>query len=193
MSATKANAGKGTDPTGAEAIRRAHEARAMAELALAERAAPGSDAVASSGAVVAEVALVKGLPGPAESAGGVALSGPDGEAADAALAALGWDPAQVFRTLSRPEPGIAAEKRVRRLRQQLEAVDPVVVIALDAEAAADLAEAFALDGLKPGAPVTRLGRTLVALSGLESSLGDPTAKRRVWRELKAATPPGPVY
>ncbi|HSV94150.1 MAG TPA: hypothetical protein VLH81_13795, partial [Desulfobacterales bacterium] len=93
----------------AEAIERAYRDKALAELAAADRLAPGSDIVASAGDPFAEVFLVKGEPGPAEDSGGEALSGPDGTAARKALAALGFDPASVFASVSRPEAGIEAE------------------------------------------------------------------------------------
>ncbi|HSK46770.1 MAG TPA: hypothetical protein VLA05_02060, partial [Coriobacteriia bacterium] len=55
------------------ALRALHEARAVAELAAADASAPGSDVVAWRGNLVPSVAVVKGLPGPAEAAGGPAL------------------------------------------------------------------------------------------------------------------------
>jgi hypothetical protein len=136
---------------------------------------------------------VKGLPGPAESSGGAALSGADGAAADKALEALGWDPASAFRTLSRPEPETPQEIRAARLRLQIEAVDPALVLALDAEAASDVAEAFAIALPKFGASVRAGGRRIVAVEGLEASLSQPPRKKRVWRQLQAAKPEGPVY
>ena len=154
---------------------------------------PGADTVAYGGAVLAEVALVKGLPGPAEAAGGAALSGADGEAAVKALEALGWNPAQVFFTLSRPVAGLEPERRARRLRAQIEAVDPLVVLALDSEAAEDLADAFGCDPPGPGLPSEAFGRRLVAVGGFEASLASEKLKRAAWNEIKLAAPPGPVY
>lgn len=177
----------------AERIRSEHEARARAELAHASSLAPGSDAGASSGALIAEVALVKGLAGPAEASGGAALSGPDGEAAEKALAALGWPTDAVFRMLSRPEPDTPVDTRVARLRAQLEAVDPLVVVALDAAAAEDLALAFGTSVVSPGKAVIAAGRRLVAVDDFEASLGDERRKRRAWEQLQAARPDGPVY
>jgi len=174
-------------------VRSLFVARAKAELAAADALAPGSDAVAPSGALLAEVAAVKGLAGPAEATGGAALTGPDGEALRKALEALGWDPASIFATLSRVEPGMAAERRSDRLRIQIEAVDPRLVLALDAEAAADVAEAFGIAEPGFGESVRILGRRIVAVDGLEASLSDPARKRRVWEQLKAAKPEGPVY
>lgn len=177
----------------AERIAAEHEARALAELAHAEEQAPGSDVVGWSGAAIAEVALVKGFAGPAESAGGKAMSGADGPAAGKALEALGWPADAVFATLSRPEPSIDPASRARRLRAQIEAVDPLAVIALDAEAAGDVAAAFGVDALGFGVRVRAGGRWLVAVDGFEASLADDTRKRRVWKQLQAARPEGPVY
>ena len=128
--------------------------------------------MAYRGALLAQVALVKGLPGPAEAAGGAALSGPDGEAALKALEALGWNPAELFFTLSRPVSGGDAERRARRLRAQLEAVDPRVVVALDVEAAEDLARAFGVDPPRPGTPVAAMGRRLVAVDVVRGQSGE---------------------
>ena len=176
-----------------EQVRSLFEVRAKAELAAADALAPGSDVVAHSGALFAAVALVKGLPGPAEASGGAALSGADGEAAHKALAALGWAEDAIFAALSRPEPGLPAEQRADRLRMQLEAVDPALVIALDAEAAADLAEAFGVARPAFGAEQRVLGRRIVAVDGFEASLVDTARKKRVWTQLQAAKAEGPVY
>jgi hypothetical protein len=176
-----------------EQVRALFEARARAELTAADALAPGSDAVPWGGALFAEVAAVKGLAGPAEATGREALCGADGEALSKALEALGWDGSAVFRTLSRPEPGISAEQRAARLRLQIEAVDPKLVLALDAEAAEDVALAFGIAKPAFGADVRVLGRRIVAVDGLEASLADPARKKRVWRQLQAAKPDGPAY
>lgn len=192
LAAVSRSADTPAEPT-AEQIRIEFEQRARAELQAAAALAPGSDAVAWSGALLAEVALVKGLPGPAEASGGSALSGADGDAALKALVALGWEGAAVFRTLSRPEPGVASARAEDRLRRQIEAVDPALVLALDAEAATDVAGAFEITRLPFGKEVRVLGRRIVAVDGLEASLGEPARKQRVWRQLQAAKPTRPVY
>lgn len=179
--------------TRVERIRSEHEGRARAELERAETLAPGSDVVRWSGAVIAEVALVKGCAGPAEAAGGAALSGADGEAADKALAALGWPVDAVFRTLSRPELTVSPDARAARLRTQLEAVGPLVVVALDRVAAEDVALAFGIEALAPSSPVVAGGRRLVAVDDFEASLVDERRKRRVWKQVQAARPDGPVF
>lgn len=179
--------------TRAEHIRADHEARARAELSFADALASGSDTISWRGALIAEVAVVKGLPGPAEAAGGSALSGPDGEAVAKALEALGWPADSTFYTLSRPEPAVSREAAAVRIRAQIEAVDPIVVIALDAEAAEDVARAFELERLIAGRPITVAGRRLVALEAFEAALLDETRKRTAWKQLRAAGPDGPAY
>jgi hypothetical protein len=166
-------------------VRALYEAKTCEELRQADALAPGSDVVGSSGELLCQVALVKGLPGPAEKAGGAALSGPDGAAADAAVEALGYDPDATFRMLSRPESSLDPGRRTSRLRRALEAVDPLVVIALDADAAADIQDAFELTRLVFGRPIRVGGRLIVAVDGLEASLADAARKRRVWRQMQA--------
>lgn len=173
-------------------LREAYLAKARAEIAMADRIAPGSDVVPSAGDEFAEVFVAKGEPGPAEVSGGAALSGPDGEAVRKALCALGFDPGSVFFTLARPEAGIDEALLRRRLRYQVEAIDPWLVLATDSVAAADLAEAFDLGTLPFGTRVNAHGRQFVAVEGLEASLADTRTKRRVWRQLQACEPRKPV-
>ncbi len=174
------------------AARELFEARAVAELGAADLLCPGSDSIAPRGDILGEVLLLKGLPGPAEAAGGSALSGPDGEAADKAIEALGFRADAAFRALSRPVSATESERFARRVRLMVEAVDPRVVIALDAEAAEDLACAFQLVGFEPGMPAVVGGRQFVAVSGFEASLGDPARKKRAWSEFRHASPPKPT-
>jgi hypothetical protein len=169
------------------------EAKAAAEAHAAELAAPGSDVVASRGALLAQVAVVKGRRGPAEAAGGAAMSGEDGGKFDLALEALGHDLSGVFYTLSRTEPGLDASERHARLRGLIEAVDAELVIATDPEAAEDLAQAFGSDELAPGTAIRVRGRRFVALSGFEDSLSSKGAKQKVWNELQAAVPTPDVF
>lgn len=168
-------------------------AKAAAELAVADGLLPGSEAVASVGDPFATVMLVKGLPGPAEASRGDALSGPDGEAARKALEALGFDPDAVFATLSRPASGCADSAVARRLRMQVEAVDPPVIIALDPTAAADCAAALGFEQPDAGVLIEHGGRRIVALAGLEASLADPHLKSRVWKQLQGLKPPEAVW
>jgi hypothetical protein len=180
-------------PATAEEICALHNARARAELAAADALAPGSDAVAWRGALLAQVVVVKGLPGPAEASGGAAVSGADGEAAIKALVALGYAEEMLFFTLSQPVTGGDSRRRGARVRAQIEAVDPVLILALDGAAAADIADAFGIDQPAFGREVRLLGRRLVTVDGLEASLAEPGRKRRVWDQLKVARAEGPVY
>jgi hypothetical protein len=174
-------------------LRALFEQRARAELAAADAAAPGSDIVSWRGALLADVAVVKGLPGPAEVSGNPALAGVDGEAALKALERLGWPVGNIFFTLSRPEPGLEAERRGDRLRLQIEAVDPQLVLALDSEAAEDVAVAFGIERPQWGVATRVLGRRIVTVDGLEASLADQERKARVWGQMQAAKPEGPAY
>ncbi len=168
-------------------------AKAAEELAAADRLLPGSDAVPSSGDPSAATLLVKGRPGPAEVSGGAALSGPDGEAAHKALEALGFDAGDVFATLSRSASGCESAQIARRLRMQVEAVDPTTVIALDPTGAADIALALGFEEPEAGVLVKHGGRQIMALTGLEESLSDPHLKRQVWKQLQGLAPPEPIW
>lgn len=158
--------------------------KALAELALADRHVAAGAAGTWSGDPMAAVALVKGVPGPAETSGGDVLSGPDGEAVAKALGALGYS-GTVFATLSRTDAASASEGGPARLREQLEAVEPGLVIALDGAAAEDVSLAFGCPLPKPGHPMRVSGRTLLALSGMEASLGDEHQKAVVWAEFRS--------
>ncbi|MBN2247951.1 MAG: hypothetical protein JW733_04565 [Coriobacteriia bacterium] len=157
--------------------------KARSEIAAAEQVGEGAPSVLTHGDELAQVLLVKGEPGPADLDRGYALAGPDGEAADKALDALGL-PAERFALCTRI-PGVGADERATRIRMLVEAVDPRFVLALDPLAAADLAEAVGIDPLAPGVPRTWRGRTVVSVEGLEASLADEDLKRRVWGQLKA--------
>jgi len=158
--------------------------KALAELALADRHLAAGKAGAWSGDPMAAVAIVKGVHGPAEASGGDVLSGPDGEAVARALGALGYS-GTVFATLSRTEPASPLDGGPARLREQIEAVEPDLVIALDGAAAEDLSLAFGCARLTPGRPERVSGRTLLALSGMEASLGDERQKAVVWAEFRS--------
>jgi hypothetical protein len=159
--------------------------RLQAELEAADIELPGADAVRGSGRPSASVLLVKGEPGPAEIGGGVALSGADGDAIDKALEALGRDPRDRYAVVSRPVAGVSDDRVKRRLRRIIEACDPVWVVALDPDAAHDVFHALGRPELGPGTVTRLMGRSVLALEGLEASLEDEALKRRVWAHLKA--------
>jgi hypothetical protein len=162
-------------------------AKAGAEIELADRLMADAGLPNSTGSLFADVLLVKALPGPAETAGGDAISGPDGTAAEKALVALGLEAESVFKVMSRSVPG-DDERVSERLRLIVEAVDPDAVIALDRVAGSDVARALGIVCPEPGVPAMVRGRALLVLDGLEDSLADEALKRRVWGQFKRLAP-----
>lgn len=158
-----------------------------AELARAGSLVRGASDNAVAGERFPEVAFVKGTPGPAELSGAPVMSGLDGAAAAKAIERLGFDPDSTFAVLSRPTPDATDDEVASRLRQVLEAVDPLVIVATDDEARGDLGRAFGVH-LVFGRPVELQGRVALAVDGLEASLVDDSLKRRVWRQMKSLTP-----
>lgn len=157
--------------------------KAAAEEAAAD-ALVGGAPVRSAGEPDARLLLVKGELGASDLEAGEALAGPDREAALAALAALQVDAGSFLAVASRPVAGAAAKAVVRRLALYLEACDPGLAIAVDATAAEDLARAAGLPALPFGEPAHVRGRTLLAVDGLEASLGDEDRKKRVWAQFR---------
>lgn len=176
---------RGERDTAAESARldRMFREKVRAEIAAAEHVGGEPPAVRAYGDELAEVLLLKGEPGADDLKSGRALAGPDGEAADKALDALGL-PVERFGLCTRV-PEVGDGERALRVRMVIEAIDPSVVIALDPCAARDLAEALGIDPLVAGVARAWRGCTLLAVDGLEASLDDEGLKRRVWRQLKA--------
>lgn len=159
-----------------------YRAKARAEVAAAEALVPGG-VVRGQGNVLAEVLLVKGEPGPGDLAAGRALAGEDGAAIGKALDALAL-PKERFAFCTRVgETG--SPERIRRVRQLVEAIDPRVVVLLDAGAAEDFGAAYGQPAPTVGVVASVLGRAVLALDGFEASLADEPRKRRVWRQLRA--------
>lgn len=168
----------------AAVLRRTFAAKARAEIADADRLLARTIRVKGAGDPLARVLLVKGRPGPEDIAARKALAGADGEAAAKALEALGRDTSSVWATCSRPMTS-EAEAVTRRLELIVEAVDPELVLALDRQAADDVAAALHLAHIAFGVPMGARGRVIGAVDGLEASLGDAAAKGRVWRQMRA--------
>jgi hypothetical protein len=159
-----------------------YEAKALAELGDADTLA-GVGAGGWSGDPMGAVALVVGVPPENAVAGG--LLPPDAaEAVEKALVALGFEGGTAFLIATRPA-GAHPESVAARLRLALEAVDAPLALALDAEAAADLAAAFGLESLDPGRPVRASGRVLGSVGDFARSLGDAKAKTRVWAAMRS--------
>jgi uracil-DNA glycosylase len=168
-----------------------YAAKSRAELKAADSLLGAKVTIPGHGDPTAEVVIVKGSPDAGEKTSRKALSGDDGRAAEKALAALGFDPERTWATLSRPTGG-DGDVCARRLEAIVEAVDPLLVIALDDAAAADLASAYRLTALVPGRPVVARGRIVGSVGGLAASLPDTAEKARVWERFKtiAAAVPG---
>ncbi len=159
-----------------------YRAKARAEVAAAEALIAGAGVVRGQGDLLADVLLVKGDPGPGDTAKKRALAGDDGVAIGRALDALGVSSAR-FALCTRV--GRRDAERIERVRMMTEAIDPRTVVLLDAHAAEDFAAAFGCPKPVPGELTRVLGREIVAVDGFEASLADEGRKRRVWRQLKA--------
>jgi hypothetical protein len=158
-----------------------YEAKASAELGDADALAgvgPGS----RRGEVIASVAVVVGESG---GSAGAPLAGEAGEAAAKGLVALGFEAASEFVIASRPTAMADDEALLRRLHLAIEAVDPTLVLALDAVGAKDLSAAYGLADLVVGKPVVAHGRTFGYVGEFAGSLGDDRAKARAWAAMKA--------
>jgi hypothetical protein len=167
--------------TGADGLRAAYEAKARAELADAGalvKAPPGS----WTGHVIKpRIAFLIARAGAATAS---VLPDRVAEAAAKAAEALGAG-GETFAISTRPVPDAPEGENARRLRLALEAVDPLVAIALDAASAADLAAAFGLPDLPPGRPVRAFGRTVGAVGDFAASLDDDALKASSWTAMKA--------
>jgi hypothetical protein len=164
----------------------AYQAKARAELADADAivgAAPGAWDGPLVGARIAFLVAHRAAPAPA-----AILASRTADAVTGAAEALGSADA-AFILVTRPILETPAHDRARRVRVALEAVDAPAVIALDSEAAEDLAVAFGLDALRPGAPVHALGRSLGSVGDFAASLDDAAAKARAWSAMKAVAAP----
>jgi hypothetical protein len=168
----------------AAALAAVYDAKALAELADAESAG-GSSVRGWRGEPLGPLAFVVSAMSAEGGEESGPLSGEAGDAADKAAAGLGAGSGPVFIVASRPSADIPEPARARRLALMLEAADPRVVIALDAEAAKDLALASGMERLdEPGLPVLVRGRVLGSAGGFVASLGDRPAKLRVWTAMK---------
>jgi len=173
---------EGAVEAGGSGARLLAEAKVRAELSAADALYPGADAITGSGAITPTVVIVKGEPGEADLAAGVALAGADGDAVRKALDALGVDGTS-FAVCSRPAPGVSGEAAADRLRLIIEALDPSLVIALDRVAASDTSSAFSSPELVFGSPLRVGGRVLLAVDDLEGSLTDGR-KAEVWQQFR---------
>ena len=153
------------------------------------------------GSPMALVAAVRAnpcaMPGP-DTGGRGFLDGPDGDALERTLGSLGYPEGSLMGIQLPGDFGDAGSAMSPAdLRLVLETVDPMAVVAVDLAAAGAVAEAFGgavnerpVLGGAPG-QVSRsvMGRTLVVVDDLESSLSSLDGKRRAWAELRALSGP----
>jgi len=172
-----------------EAVAKLFAAKAAAELADAELIA-GSGGRGWRGAPLSRLAFVVSRLSAEDLAAGGPLNGATGEAAAKAAAAFGVPADAFFAIASRPSDPLSPADRSRRLVLAIEAADPAVVIALDEDAASDLAESFGVADLVPGTPARVRGRVIGAAGDLGASLADTKAKARVWVAMKAIAAEG---
>lgn len=182
--------------SGRDARRRACVDKADAELdALAARD------VRMGGNAFSEVLLIKGELNEAERAGGEPLTGADGSALRASLAALGYAPEDWEWLLAVGASGEPLDGPI--LREAICALDPATLVCCDEAAAAVVREAYADDlvvlpvleeaMLAPGYVVRVCGLRVLNLGGFEAALGDPRQKQLMWARLKQVPPLGEPY
>lgn len=175
-----------------ESLSSAFSIKMRVELQTAEKRAPLCGEAASNGPMDAQTLVFKGQLGPSETAGGVAVSGADRSAILAALDRLGWDSGRVFFAWAPLCADQDPAARAARLVGIVEAIDPELVVALDADATGEVATALGIAQPGFGRIHEPRGRTFIGVDGLEASLTDEVRKRRVWSQLKAARR-RPVY
>lgn len=151
--------------------------------------------VQTAGNAFSTVLFAKGVPGPAEQAGGALLSGADGKALRAALNKLGYAPEDWAAIDTSAPPEV--------LRRAVTALDPSTLVACDEEAAAAIREAYAEDLcelpdfedalLSPGRVVQVAGMRVLNLGGFEAALSSSKQKQVVWAYLKRIPPLGEPY
>ena len=178
------------------------ERRALyVEKTRSELASLSARGVLTSGNAFSSVLFAKGEPSPEEQAGAAVLSGADGKALRAALAALGYAPEDWAAFLTVDRNGSPLDAAL--VRETICTLDPSTLIACDDAAAQALREAYAeelvaLDDfdaamLMPGKEVRLLGMRVMALGGFAAALGDAGQKQVMWRRLKMLPPLGAPY
>jgi len=173
---------EGAVEAGGSGARLLAEAKVRAELSAADALYPGADAITGSGAITPTVVIVKGEPGEADLAAGVALAGAGREHTAKDVPSTP-SASSALRTASPSAPGVSGEAAADRLRLIIEALDPSLVIALDRVAASDTSSAFSSPELVFGSPLRVGGRVLLAVDDLEGSLTDGR-KAEVWQQFR---------
>lgn len=173
-----------------DAQRNVHLEKAEAELsALEERGA------VLAGNAFSSIVLLKGELSADELAGGVLLSGRDGDALRAALMRLGYAPHDWCALAVCDAAGTPLEAGL--LAEAIAALSPLTLVACDG-AAADALERALGDDLAsapaPGAVVWARGMRILALGGFAAALEEgEAARQRAWRWLKQIPPLAEPY
>jgi hypothetical protein len=170
--------------------------KARAELASLE-----ARGVRLAGNAFSSVLLLKDDLSTDEQAGATPLSGQDGNALRAALAALGYAPEDWCAILTVGADGQTLDCEL--LREAICTLDPATVVVCDEGAAQALRETYAdelasLDDfdaamLVPGKVVRILGMRVLALGGFAAALADSHQKQVMWARLKQLPPLGEPY
>ncbi len=108
-----------------------------------------------------------------------ALSAGARNATESSMTALGYGKGQTFVVLTVDDVALSSQD----LFSLIEGVDPLVVIATDAPAAAALSHAYRAD-VAPGCACRLFGRDAIAFRDLESMLATPEDKQRAWALFK---------
>jgi len=166
-----------------DGLREVFADKAGAELVAADLLMGEVGVIPSDGSCLPEILALKGDPGPVDLEERRALAGEDGTALRSALSALGLGDQPLLCVVTRAE-GAKPDMVVARLGLLLEAADPHYVLVLDREARDDLVHMLGIEELEFGQPRVVAGRVLVAVDGLEASLGDQRCKTIVWNQMK---------
>jgi len=168
----------------ADQVRSAYEAKAAAELSDADATTNAPSGSWDGPVLGARIAFLVGRASCVSPAASDLLDERTLDAVMKAAEALGAGQ-DVFLAATRPIETPDGAAVVRRLRLLVEAADPPVVVALDPDAAYDLAAAFEVGELRPASPVYVFGRAIGAVGDFTASLDDPGAKTRAWSAMKA--------
>ena len=171
------------------------------QKARAEGRALADRGVTLAGNAFSSVLFAKGEPNAAEREGAALLSGEDGKALRASLAALGYAPEDWAAFGTCDDAGDPLDPDVVRL--VVATLDPATVILCDTAATTAFCNAFPDElaaqptfdeaMLSPGYVVQVLGMRVMSLGGFEAALADARQKQIMWARLKQLPPLGEPY
>lgn len=180
--------------------------RELRRRAYLDKGAAEVDALVARGVVIggnafSSVLLVKGAPDAADLGEAGPLSGADGTALRASLAALGYEPQDWAALLAVDAAGAPLDPLL--LREAVACLDPATLVCCDEEAVACVRDAFAdeladieqleVAMLEPGLLAHVNGMRVLNLGGFAAALSDPKAKQLMWARLKQIPPLAEPY